>query len=66
MFRFSHLHSVLPANGAPVSRERTGRVKEMYNEYVRFRTHESWKFWIVSVVTLIQQFRFENFILIFS
>lgn len=46
---YSHLHSVLPANGAPVSRERTGRVKEMYNDYVRFRTQESWKFWIVSV-----------------
>ncbi|KAG4074698.1 hypothetical protein HA402_008796 [Bradysia odoriphaga] len=46
----NHLHSVLPANGAPVSRERTGRVKEMYNDYVRFRTHENWKFWILGLI----------------
>jgi len=46
----NHLHSVLPANGAPVSRERTGRVKEMYNEYIRFRTHDNWKFWILGLI----------------
>lgn len=45
----SHLHSILPANGAPVSRQRTGRVKELYNEYVHQRTLQNWKFWIVSV-----------------
>lgn len=45
---FSHLHSVLPANGAPVSRQRTSRVKEMYTEYVREKTLQNWKFWIVS------------------
>lgn len=45
---FSHLHSVLPANGAPVSRQRTSRVKEMYNDYVREQTLQNWKFWIVS------------------
>lgn len=44
----SHLHSVLPANGAPVSRQRTSRVKEMYTEYVREQTLQNWKFWIVS------------------
>ncbi|KAJ6635113.1 Carbohydrate-responsive element-binding protein [Pseudolycoriella hygida] len=46
----NHLHSVLPANGAPVSRERTGRVKEMYNDYVRHRTHDNWKFWILGLI----------------
>lgn len=45
---FSHLHSVLPANGAPVSRQRTSRVKEMYTDYVREQTLQHWKFWIVS------------------
>lgn len=44
----SHLHSVLPANGAPVVRQRTGRLKELYNDYVRERTLRTWKFWIVS------------------
>lgn len=47
----SHLHSVLPANGAPVSRQRTSRVKEMYTEYVREKTMQNWKFWIVSTLT---------------
>lgn len=48
LFSFSHLHSVLPANGAPVSRQRTSRVKEMYTDYVRDQTLQNWKFWIVS------------------
>lgn len=44
----SQLHSILPANGAPVSRQRTSRVKELYYDYVRERTLQNWKFWIVS------------------
>jgi hypothetical protein len=45
---FSHLQNALPANGAPVSRQRTGRTREMYQEYVMQRTQSNWKFWIVS------------------
>lgn len=39
---------MLPATGAPVSRQRTSKMKEMFDEYVRIRTRENWKFWIVS------------------
>ncbi|XP_059616210.1 carbohydrate-responsive element-binding protein isoform X2 [Phlebotomus argentipes] len=46
----NHLHSILPANGAPVSRQRTGRVLELYNQYVRYRSMENWKFWIFGLI----------------
>ena len=39
---------MLPATGAPISRHRTSKMKEMFDEYVRTRTRENWKFWIVS------------------
>lgn len=39
---------MLPATGAPISRHRTSKMKEMFDEYVRARTRENWKFWIVS------------------
>lgn len=45
---FSNCQSMLPATGAPVSRHRTSKIKEMFDEYVRTRTRENWKFWIVS------------------
>lgn len=49
MFLHSHLQSALPANGASnVSRQRNGRVKEMYQEFVTQRTLQNWKYWIVS------------------
>lgn len=45
----SHLQSALPANGATnVSRQRNGRMKEMYQEFVMQRTMQNWKYWIVS------------------
>ncbi|XP_034942198.1 MLX-interacting protein isoform X2 [Chelonus insularis] len=44
----SNCQSLLPATGAPVSRQRTSKMKEMYDEYVRKRTQENWKFWIFS------------------
>lgn len=43
---------MLPATGAPVSRHRTSKMKEMFDEYVRIRTRENWKFWIVSFFSL--------------
>uniref|UniRef100_U5EPE1 Putative basic helix-loop-helix zip transcription factor n=1 Tax=Corethrella appendiculata TaxID=1370023 RepID=U5EPE1_9DIPT len=46
----NHLHTTLPANGAPVSRQRTGRVKDLYDQYVRHRTLENWKFWIFGLI----------------
>lgn len=46
-FAYSQLHSILPANGAPISRQRTERVKNFYERYVHYRTRQNWKFWIV-------------------
>jgi len=57
---YSHLQNALPANGAPVSRQRTGRVREMYQEYVLTRSINNWKFWIVSLIDL-QALPFTNF-----
>uniref|UniRef100_A0A182NBY6 BHLH domain-containing protein n=1 Tax=Anopheles dirus TaxID=7168 RepID=A0A182NBY6_9DIPT len=46
----NNLHTALPASGAPVSRQRTGRVKELYQHYVRQRTLDNWKFWIFGLI----------------
>ncbi|CRK93053.1 CLUMA_CG006597, isoform A [Clunio marinus] len=42
----NHLQNSLPANGAPVSRQRTGRVRELYQDYIILKTMGNWKFWI--------------------
>lgn len=54
----SNCQSLLPATGAPVSRHRTTKMKEMFDEFVRVRTMENWKFWIFSVLfePLLQSF----------
>ncbi|KAJ8970679.1 hypothetical protein NQ317_012361 [Molorchus minor] len=45
----SNCQSMLPATGAPVSRpEKDGKMQEMFDDYVRTRTMDNWKFWIVS------------------
>lgn len=44
----SNCQSLLPATGAPVSRRRDSKIQEMFDEYVRTRTDENWKFWMVS------------------
>lgn len=44
----SNCQSMLPATGAPVSRRRDSKMQEMFDDYVRTRTLENWKFWIVS------------------
>uniref|UniRef100_A0A1A9WHG3 BHLH domain-containing protein n=1 Tax=Glossina brevipalpis TaxID=37001 RepID=A0A1A9WHG3_9MUSC len=46
----THLHSILPANGAPVTRQGTERVRQLYEQYVRYRTMENWKFWILGLI----------------
>ena len=45
---------MLPATGAPVSRHRNNKMKEMFDEYVRTRTRENWKFWIVSFSSFLK------------
>ncbi|XP_011881739.1 PREDICTED: MLX-interacting protein isoform X2 [Vollenhovia emeryi] len=46
----SNCQSMLPATGAPVSRHRSSKMKEMFDEYVRVRTQQNWKFWIFSIL----------------
>ncbi|XP_013388124.1 MLX-interacting protein isoform X4 [Lingula anatina] len=42
--------SQLPATGAPVTRQRADQMREMFDEYVRSRTLQNWKFWIFSTI----------------
>ncbi|XP_057657511.1 MLX-interacting protein isoform X1 [Diorhabda carinulata] len=46
----SNCQSMLPATGAPVSQRRDSRMQEMFDEYVRVRTMENWKFWVFSLI----------------
>ncbi|XP_069704539.1 carbohydrate-responsive element-binding protein isoform X2 [Periplaneta americana] len=46
----SNCQAMLPATGAPVSRQRASKIREMFDEYVRVRTLENWKFWIFSIL----------------
>ncbi|EFX75287.1 hypothetical protein DAPPUDRAFT_56269, partial [Daphnia pulex] len=46
----SGCQALLPANGAPVSRQRNNRMREMFDEWVRVRTLQNWKFWIFSIL----------------
>ncbi|XP_023319397.1 carbohydrate-responsive element-binding protein [Trichogramma pretiosum] len=43
------VHNKLPAEGAPVTSQRSIKMKEMFDEYVKLKTHDNWKFWIFSV-----------------
>jgi len=47
--QISNCQSMLPATGAPVSRRKDNKIHEMFNEYVRTRTVQDWKFWIFSL-----------------
>ncbi|KXJ73138.1 hypothetical protein RP20_CCG016448 [Aedes albopictus] len=47
---FSNLQASLPASGAPISRQRTSRVRDLYHEYVRHRTNDNWKFWVFGLL----------------
>lgn len=44
----SMVQSQLPETGVPVTRQRKDQMREMFDEYVRVRTQENSKFWIVS------------------
>ncbi|XP_032572304.1 uncharacterized protein LOC6618269 isoform X2 [Drosophila sechellia] len=46
----THLHSILPANGAPVTRQGTEHVRQLYDIYVRYNTMNDWKFWILGLI----------------
>lgn len=54
----SNCHSLLPATGAPVSRARAGRLREMFGRHVANRTLHNWKYWLFSVVAraLVESF----------
>ncbi|XP_032371894.1 MLX-interacting protein isoform X3 [Etheostoma spectabile] len=40
----------LPATGVPIRRHRVSRMHEKFNEYVKDRTLQNWKFWIFSII----------------
>ncbi|KAH8321221.1 hypothetical protein KR059_003202 [Drosophila kikkawai] len=46
----THLHSILPANGAPVTRQGTEHVRQLYEIFVRYNTMNDWKFWILGLI----------------
>ncbi|KAG5879893.1 hypothetical protein JTB14_010411 [Gonioctena quinquepunctata] len=58
----SNCQSLLPATGAPVSRRRDSKMQEMFDEYVRNRTMENWKFWIFSLIFKPLLNSFNNFV----
>lgn len=46
---FSIFQNQLPTTGLPIADgPRIGRLKEQYIQYVRQKTNQNWKFWIVS------------------
>lgn len=49
---YSNCQSLLPATGAPISRHKANKMKEMFDEYVKERTKQNWKFWIVSFLLI--------------
>ncbi|XP_015273132.1 PREDICTED: MLX-interacting protein [Gekko japonicus] len=40
----------LPATGVPITRQRFDQMRSMFEEYVRSRTLQNWKFWIFSII----------------
>ncbi len=38
----------LPDTGVPITRHRFDHMREMFDDYVKNRTLQNWKFWIVS------------------
>ncbi|CAH1110355.1 unnamed protein product [Psylliodes chrysocephalus] len=58
----SNCQSMLPATGAPVSRRRDSRMQEMFEEYVRMRTMDTWKFWIFGLIFKPLLNSFNNFV----
>nr|XP_033809761.1 MLX-interacting protein isoform X2 [Geotrypetes seraphini] len=40
----------LPETGVPISRQRFDHMRDMYEQYVKNRTLQNWKFWIFSII----------------
>nr|XP_056715074.1 MLX-interacting protein [Euleptes europaea] len=40
----------LPETGVPITRQRFDQMRSMFEEYVRNRTLQNWKFWIFSII----------------
>ncbi|KAJ1074109.1 hypothetical protein K5549_017578, partial [Capra hircus] len=47
---FSSCQQLLPATGVPVTRRQFDHMRDMFDEYVKSRTLQNWKFWIFSVI----------------
>nr|XP_022912047.1 MLX-interacting protein-like isoform X1 [Onthophagus taurus] len=59
----SNCQCLLPATGAPISsKKRDLKMQEMFDEYVRIRTNENWKFWIFSLLFKPLLGSFNNFV----
>ncbi|KAF5290929.1 hypothetical protein FQA39_LY14535 [Lamprigera yunnana] len=58
----SNCQSLLPATGAPVSRRRDNKMQDMFDDYVKKRTMEDWKFWIFSLLCRPLLTSFNNFV----
>ncbi|XP_037016763.2 MLX-interacting protein isoform X3 [Artibeus jamaicensis] len=41
---------LLPATGVPVTRRQCDHMTDMFDEYVKSRTLQNWKFWIFSII----------------
>ncbi|XP_037367135.1 MLX-interacting protein [Talpa occidentalis] len=41
---------LLPATGVPVARRQFDHMRDMFDEYVKSRTLQNWKFWIFSII----------------
>lgn len=41
---------LLPETGVPISRQRFQHMRNMYEQYVKNRTLQNWKFWIFSII----------------
>lgn len=46
----NHLQTALPADGAPLSKQRNSRMSELYEAYVRYRTNDNWKYWVFGLI----------------
>lgn len=46
----NHLQTALPADGAPLSKQRNSRMSELYEAYVRYRTNDHWKYWVFGLI----------------
>ncbi|KPP73882.1 MLX-interacting protein-like, partial [Scleropages formosus] len=40
----------LPATGVPITRHRIDHMQEKFDEYVKTRTLQNWKFWVFSII----------------